>query len=231
MTGVYYFTGSGNSREIALKLAKELNVNAVDITLSPAISTSEDTAVLVFPVYCQNIPKRVVSFLKESSADKITLIATFGRISYGNVIREALSLTRSTLIAAACVPMRHSFVDEQISFDVSLLSPLIERIKAPCAAVEIPKSKKDALADIFPDMRSRLGMKISRLDSCISCGKCDSECPTGAIRNGHIGSSCIRCQRCVHICPEHALEAKPRLVLKKYLDKNLGRSNKPIIYL
>ena len=65
----------------------------------------------------------------------------------------------------------------------------------------------------------------------VSCGKCDSECPTGAIRNGRIGSSCIRCQRCVHICPEHALEAKPRLVLKKYLDKNLGRSNEPIIYL
>jgi ferredoxin len=127
--------------------------------------------------------------------------------------------------------MRHSFIDEQISFDVSLLSPLIERIKAPCAVGEIPNSKKDALADIFPDMRSRLGMKISRLDSCVSCGKCDSECPTGAIRNGRIGSSCIRCLRCVHICPEHALEAKPRFVLKKYLDKNLGRSNEPIIYL
>ena len=228
---VYYFTGSGNSREIALRLAEELDVSAVDITLSPKIVSADDVAVLVFPVYCQNIPKRAKSFLKESSSDKIALIATFGRISYGNVIREALSLTRSTLIAAACVPMRHSFVDEQMSFDVSLLSPLIERIQAPCAAEEIPNSKKDALADIFPDMRSRLGMKISRLDSCVSCGKCDSECPTGAIRNGRIGSSCIRCQRCVHICPEHALEAKPRLVLKKYLDKNLGRINEPIIYL
>ena len=228
---VYYFTGSGNSREIALRLAEELDVSAVDITLSPKIVSADDVAVLVFPVYCQNIPKRAKSFLKESSADNIALIATFGRISYGNVIREALSLTRSTLIAAACVPMRHSLVDEQRSFDVSLLSPLIERIQAPCAAGEIPNSKKDALADIFPDMRSRLGMKISRLDSCVSCGKCDSECPTGAIRNGRIGSSCIRCQRCVHICPEHALEAKPCLVLKKYLDKNLGRSNEPIIYL
>jgi flavodoxin len=109
---VYYFTGSGNSREIALRLAEELDVSAVDITLSPKIVSADDVAVLVFPVYCQNIPKRAKSFLKESSSDKIALIATFGRISYGNVIREASRIRALRLLRRhVCLCDTHSLTN------------------------------------------------------------------------------------------------------------------------
>lgn len=229
MNAVYYFSGSGNSRRVAEALAQALGVAAQDITLG-GVSGEEQVAAVVFPVYCQNIPKNVVRFLKTLRAPYAVLIATFGRISFGNVICEAEALTDATVIAAACVPMGHSFLQEEYGFDVSLLAPLLARIQAPQPAT-LSASEKDAFADIFPALRSRIGMRISKAADCNRCGLCDTQCPTGAMQSGKIGASCIRCMRCVSLCPKKALRPKPRRILKRYLLRNLNRICTPIYYL
>jgi len=46
-------------------------------------------------------------------------------------------------------------------------------------------------------------------DACISCGACESECPTNAIVAGDgtyvINDSCIDCGACVGSCPVDAI--------------------------
>ncbi len=94
--------------------------------------------------------------------------------------------------------------------------PIAQRIKEPQKAI-IPKTRKNPLADIFPGLRSRIGVKITKEESCNMCGLCESSCPVGAFRNGRIHSECIRCLHCVTICPENALKHKNSRILNKYL--------------
>ena len=66
MTSVYCFSGSGHSYAIAEYFARELQVPVVNIDRRLAESHCQaDLAVVIFPVYCQNIPA-VVRFFQQA---------------------------------------------------------------------------------------------------------------------------------------------------------------------
>jgi NAD-dependent dihydropyrimidine dehydrogenase PreA subunit len=49
-------------------------------------------------------------------------------------------------------------------------------------------------------------------DSCISCGSCEGECPTGAISAGDTqyvidAATCIDCGACESVCPTQSIKA------------------------
>ncbi len=49
-------------------------------------------------------------------------------------------------------------------------------------------------------------MSFVILDSCISCGACEPECPVGCISQGDTQfnideASCINCGACADVCP------------------------------
>ena len=214
MITIYCFSGSGHSLAVSKALARMFNC---EIKTVDSKTAAEDTAVIVFPVYCQNIPKPVKRFLKGLEAKYVALIATYGKISYGNVLYEAQKLLRGQVIAGAYIPMGHTFLDGDYEFDATQLLPIVERIKAP-RQVTIPKTAKNPLANIFPGLRSRIGVKIKKGSNCCNCGLCERSCPVGAIRNGRIRSQCIRCLRCVTNCPQKALQYKNSRILDAYLN-------------
>ena len=144
------------------------------------------------------------------------LIATYGKISYGNVLYEAQKLLRGQVIAGAYIPMGHTFLNGDYNFDDTQLRPIVQRIKTP-QQVAIPKTAKNPLANIFPGLRSRIGVKIKKEDNCTNCGLCEKTCPVGAIRNGRVHSQCIRCLHCVVNCPQKALQYKNSQILDIYL--------------
>ena len=50
-------------------------------------------------------------------------------------------------------------------------------------------------------------------EECISCGACESECPTNAISEGDgkfviDAATCIDCAACVDVCPVGAIHAQ-----------------------
>ncbi len=228
MINIYYFTGSGHSRKLAEHLGEMLGGPVLDINRVEECCTT-DTAVAVFPVYCQNIPEPMQQFLRELSAKYVVLIATYGRFSFGNVLLEATQLVRGTVIAGACVPVGHSYLDEgDVPFNENDYLPILERIKAPCKAA-ITKSFKNPLADVFPELRSRIGVKIQRTGKCRECGQCNNICPMQTMNNGVMGRQCIRCLKCVSNCPENALLVTYNLFLKLYLKGK--RKNKFVIFL
>lgn len=212
MITIYCFSGSGHSMAVAKALARLLDCEIQSVDRHGAA----ETAVVIFPVYCQNIPGPVKQFLKRLEAKHIALIATYGKISYGNVLYEAQKILRGQVIAGAYIPMGHTFLDGDHAFDAKQLLPIAQRIKAPQKAV-IPRTRKNPLANIFPGLRSRMGVKITKTERCISCGLCERSCPMGAIRNGRIHHACIRCLHCVTVCPQKALQYENRWVLDKYL--------------
>ena len=216
MTEVYYFSGSGHSFAVAKDISKQLRCEIAEIGGKNERRSMGETTIVVFPVYCQNIPGPVKVFLQKIPSKYIVLIATYGKISYGNVLYEAQKLVRGEVIAGAYIPTGHTFLNGGYFFDAAVLPPIAERIKSP-QEVHIPKTCKNPLSNIFPAFRSRIGVKIIKNNHCSNCGICEKNCPAEAIKNGKINSKCIRCLRCVTNCPQKALQHKNRQILKKYL--------------
>ena len=217
MVAIYCFSGSGHSLVVAQELAKMLacDIRPMDISSE---TENQDIAVIVFPVYCQNIPKPVKQFLKRLKAKYIALIATYGKISYGNVLYEAQRFLHGQIIAGAYIPMGHTFRNGDYTIDTKYLLPIVQRMKAPQKVI-IPKSRKNPLSNFFPSFRSRIGVKIVKGELCNNCGLCETSCPMGAVRNGKIHSECIRCLHCVTVCPQKALQYRNSWVLDKYLNR------------
>ena len=126
MTSVYCFSGSGHSYAIAEYFARELQVPVVNIDRRLAESHCQaDLAVVIFPVYCQNIPAVVRDFFSKQDSKHVVLIATYGKISHGNVLWEAFKIIRGRVIAAAYVPWGTPIWIRPHNSMLSLYSPFL----------------------------------------------------------------------------------------------------------
>lgn len=229
MSVVYFFSGSGHSEAVAKFFAEELNTECLPINNSSECNMlKSDYAIIVFPVYCQNIPAPVKKFLKILEAENAVLIATYGKVSCGNVLFEAARYVNCRIVAGAYVPIGHTFLHGDFVFDKLALHPVLERI-GKNKAVSISKRKKNVFSGFFPNWRSRVGVKIYRLQSCNSCNICGRNCPVGAIDRGKINHKCIRCMKCVTNCPCDALVFKNSKILQSYLERHT--KNEVILYL
>lgn len=225
MSAVYCFSATGHSLAVAEYFARELNAPLFEIG---KISPGTDTAIVVFPVYCQNIPAPVKVFLPTLEAESVVLIATYGRMHQGNVLHEASKLVKGKIIAAAFVPTGHTYLNDDVPLDGSALRPILERI-GQAREVNIPPVSKGLLACLFCGLRSRLGVRLLKNGACTACGACTRACPMNAMDCGRPNSRCIRCLRCVNICPNRALETKLHPFLRFYLRKI--RRDEYIVYL
>lgn len=226
MTAVYYFSGAGHSRAIAEHLAAELGCEALDM-LSAAAAVC-DTAAVVFPVYGDNLPTPVKAFLPRLRCSCIALIASYGRMSHGDILSQAARLTGGQVICGAYVPTGHTYLDQSADFDKDVLAPVIERIRQPQAAV-LPRERPSLLGRLFPEARGRMMVHIRRSSSCDGCGACEALCPMSSMKQGKPGRDCLRCMRCVIICPKKALSARYSPALRAYLSR--PHLDKTIIYL
>ena len=216
MNAVVYYSNTGASKAVAKYFSEKTGYPLADI-----YDCDERTfydLVLVFPVHSQNIPNAVSAFLKSASIKNLTAIATYGKMCHGNVLFELQNKYRQNIVAAAYVPTRHAYLDDKPFEDFSLLDPVAEKILRP-SPVKVPRAYKNVFAGFFPKTRARMGVKIIKNATCVGCGKCDSACPRGAIKNGVTNDKCIRCLKCVSICPEGALDFKLTFFMRLYLKK------------
>lgn len=227
MNAVIYYSNTEQSKKIAAYFAEKLGFPLLDMT---QIETFDcEHAVVVFPVYCQNIPTAVKLFFEKLNAQWLTLLATYGKMSYGNVLYEVgRRYAKNNIVAAGYIPTKHSYLDEKEFDRFEELQTIFDKIKRP-SPVRIPRSFKNPLADLAPAWRSRAGVKLERSSACIACGKCEAVCPQGAMRNGRIGRKCIRCLKCVTNCPTGALRFCNRWPMRVYLSKK--KVDKLVLYV
>jgi len=227
MNAVIFYSNTGQSKAVATYFADATGYPLLDIETERA--DCYQNLVLVFPVYCQNIPTIVKAFLVKVRATNLTVIATYGKMCCGNVLYEIQKNFNHNIVAAAYVPTKHSYIaDDSVFCDYAKLTPIFEKIKNPIA-VTLPKLYKNPLANIFPRLRSRIGLTIKKNANCIGCNLCTQSCSCNAIHKGVTNSNCMRCLKCVFTCPQNALETKVGLPLKIYLKKK--KKNKITIYV
>lgn len=216
MNVIIYYSNTNQSRKVAEYFAAKLEFPSVSVYDLKEFNFQN--AVFVFPVYCQNIPEIAKEVLNKLNVDNLTVVATYGRMCHGNVLHEIQNKYHHNIVAAAYVPTKHSYLQSNEFDDFERLDVLFKKINNP-SAVEIAKSFKNPLSNIFPALRSRLGVKIYKNDKCNTCSTCTNICPYNAISCGKTNRKCIRCLGCVTNCPSGALHFRNRLPLRVYLSR------------
>lgn len=213
MKAVVYYSNSNQSYKIAKYLSEKSTFQLLELRYSDNYIFND--LILVFPVYCQNIPLEVQEFIKKIKVDNISLIATYGRKSFGNVVYEASNLNSLNIISYAYVPTKHTYIDNDVCFeDYEKLDVIVEKFENP-NKIKIKKYFKNPFANVLMLKRSQSNCKIIKTSLCNSCNLCNNSCSN--INVGEVNKSCIRCLKCVGNCPSKALIVKKSFILKLYL--------------
>ena len=226
MRAVVFYSNTNQSRALAEYLASLTGWELFDLSCPAqaerAASVSFARAVLVFPVHCQRLPRPISDFLRVLDAKMLAVVATYGGMCHGGVLRKVQrEYAAGQIVAAAYVPMQHAYLPADTKTDLAVLRDLAAKLTADAPLpVRVPRAYKNPLADFFPAWRSRVGVRMHLdPDLCTGCGKCERECSEGGVANGRFTNRCIRCMKCAAHCKAGAISHRNRLLMRLYLKK------------
>lgn len=203
---IFYFSGCGNSKYVALELARNLNEKLVFIPdaekakeYSCELKNNEMLG-FVFPVYCWAPPQLVLDFISRLTFNKKT-VYTFCVTTYGDnaghterVLQKALQDRNIALSACFGLQMPETYVNMS-GMDVDSKEVAAQKI---VSAKERLRDILETIADrryesnievgTYPFLKTYIvrplfykflvtDKKWWTTDECIGCGSCVSVCP------------------------------------------------------
>lgn len=183
------------------------------------------------PIYHMRLIRPVNVFLNELAqgqmqVEKAFYFGTYGGITSGNVLIETGNLLQSQGIktcGAAKFYAPHFWdrkgypyesIRDQISqFASAMIDKNFKSIPMDQMQKRIGRMKLMArlLHPVIPEIsrKRELLIRINR-ELCVQCGKCEKQCPMGAISriDGIVGinnAECIHCYHCTTLCPKGAV--------------------------
>ncbi|MCR5803885.1 MAG: EFR1 family ferrodoxin [Clostridia bacterium] len=231
----FYFSGTGNSRFVAERVARSIDQEAIDVTTytkdkkTPAF-TDEGVYVFVCPSYMSAPARSMTEFIESATFPKgaraffiVTCAVSMG-IS-PRVCSELCEKKGLEYVGAAQVVMPQNYIalfkmqsTEENKKIVKDALPSIDKIADMIKNGEktddkVIKSFEYALTKWVRDVYYKGFMKTKKFkatDACISCGKCAKVCPLSNISmNGNKpswGKNCTHCMACINQCPKEAIE-------------------------
>lgn len=227
---VFYFSGTGNSKWIAERVAKRLGDTATSIITAEGQSfqfTPADRVGIVFPIYAWSAPEVVGNFMQKVQAGGAY---TYAIASCGEDVGcafEALS-EKFPLKSGFSIKMPDNYVVgdyqmEEMDEVEEKLRDAGPRVDAICDAILAGKEGFDV--NVGPDAQKRT-YEISSLFNqshrstapftvdkslCISCGLCETNCPAKVVKLVDGApvwekETCYMCMACINYCPTVAIE-------------------------
>lgn len=232
---ILYFTGTGNSKYIAEKIAKETSDNLFSINLAiknndfKPLNTNEKV-ILVVPTYAWRIPRIVYEFLLKvdlNGAKKIYFVMNCGsKIGAASKYNKELAIkkglkymgTSQIIMPENYIAMFNTPSEKEAK---SIIDKAEKNIKDVIVDIksnnELPTIKSNILDHLmsgftnkvfYPLFVSAKAFKVS--DECINCGLCEKLCPLNNIKiknnKPFWGNNCTHCMACISYCPKKAIE-------------------------
>ena len=241
---VIYFSGTGNSRFAAEKIAKVTGDELFDSfeyirARKGADLTAEGVCVFVFPVYVSAPPLVFLDFIRRSRffyGCRAYFVATCaGGMGAAPAYFEKLSADKCFMyLGTVQVNMPQNYIPY-----FKIRTPEENKAKLEEALLEIYK-----IADVIagggalPGKRTMIwekastaavlkpyyklfvsAKKFTSTDKCVGCGKCESLCPLKNItldedKRPVWGADCTHCMACINLCPAEAIEYGKKTVGK-----------------
>ena len=232
---IYYFSGTGNTRLVAQRLASLLGDQALPIgtTSPPTLSDKDERIGFVFPVYGWDVPPVMAEFIRNvkvaSQPSYIYMVCTCGD-DIGHTDRRFYRLLAekdvkcqgawSILMPDTYIGLPGFDIDPQEEIAQKLqqaekqIDAIAQHIKQKEQIVSVKNgrfawSKTYILGKAFH--RWLTGEhKFRTTDACNRCGKCAKVCPLNNITMSDSGPTrhghCADCLACYHHCPKRAIE-------------------------
>lgn len=241
---IFYFSGTGNSKWVANKIAEKIGDKTYDISELRELPeiTNEKKIGLVFPIYAWGVPEPMLTFAQKLKSEKVF---TFGICTCGANAGKALKILSKIYHLDSCysIIMPNNYI---IGSDIDETSIILEKIKL--AQKEMEKISNEIIQEekvyrvtegSFPTLKSSIinkGFnKYARntvpfhvdKEKCIGCGLCAKTCPASTIEivdgNPVWNKKCYQCLKCINNCPQRAIqygqktENRGRYNIKNYL--------------
>lgn len=228
---IYYFSGTGNTRFVAEKIAKLMGEFLRPLTYCDV--ENSDSIGIIFPVYAWGLPKVVETFIGKLSGctpSYVWALMTCGDdMGYAdNILKKELAKVNINLDAAFSVTMPNTYVCLP-GMDIDPEELADKKVKdteaqLPKIATKLSKHEKVFLVNRggMPYIKSYIlrplfnkylvtDKYLHTNDNCTKCGTCAQLCPVHNIVMEKGESSpnwqgkCIGCLGCYHHCPKHAI--------------------------
>jgi ferredoxin len=230
---LYWFSGTGNSRALAISLEKALaNTNLTwmgDVRKGETCPT--DCVGFVFPVYCFGIPNIVRRALQDVSIARdayVFSVATMGSVpgACHSQVRALLHEKGNTLAAGWSIRMPGNFTPlreppdaegQQKLFAAAekkineIAGIVAARAKGPLEDSRLPVNWiAGGVSRIAASHLPGQDKKFHLPEACSTCGTCVRVCPVGNIvfeDDGlHWLGKCEQCFACLQWCPVEAIQ-------------------------
>lgn len=232
---ILYFTGTGNSRFVAERIATSTGDEAINISKyikEHTRPTFTDTGVYVFvaPCYVSTTAMAMFDFINDASFPEgirayfvITSASYMGAApaTNGYISKKKGFLymgTENIIMPQNYITHFKTKTNEENQKIVSDSLPDIDRISSLISSGKPFRPAKLffgelALTNIVCAIYYKLFMSTRKFhvtDKCISCKKCVRDCPLGNISfdgSGPVwGRNCTHCMACINLCPGSAIE-------------------------
>lgn len=238
MTGIFYFSSTGNSLYIAKRIGDHFTEKVHYIPNYQGDTNLFKNIIIVSPVYSWGLPKHVYDFLISiSETPMVYVVLNFGGMMGGaDYYTYQLAKTHGVNIRAIYsikMPENFTLTFSTPSFYNRIVLKSAERkilriidgINNAQQHLPIQKKTKEEAHAKNKTNWHLLAADFSVNDSCVKCKKCIDICPANNIimqdEAIHFLDRCVACLGCYHRCPQKAIVYKNRHKKDRYINPNI----------
>lgn len=230
---VLYFSGTGNSRYVAKRIAEVTDDEVISINQrlqhgdeSPI--ASDKPLVFVGPVYAGRLPRVMEEYIRKvdfTSTRRAYFVVTCASTPWATVeyVKKLCQEKRFTLLGFHSIVMPQGYiagggtqpkaVNDRILAEAE---PKIVKIAETIRDGQILPREQPGNAIMShvlnPVMYSMMirAKSFRVTDKCVGCGKCEARCPLNNVKLTNQrpvwGKNCTHCMACIGGCPAEAIE-------------------------